>query len=235
MKLLIILYLFFSFLNAKDTLVVQQQNVLYVQNLIEIEEKIASNFEEYLLNEFEIPNMSDLIDDTYLGSNFTTTNKFSSNDIDFVSASDLKIKYAITKDVQFYVTGLYERDLYRDMTSVYKDEDTPSNFYVSFELESKVAENILEILVAGSSIASECTATLTNTYCITNLSAIRWYDASSRWIEYSNEDFEEGNVTISTAGLLTSTKLDNLNVGAFVLVNNGDKYIKTVTDIAKVD
>ena len=235
MKLLIVLYIFFSFLNAKDTLVVQQQNVLYVQNLIEVEEKIASNFEKYLLNEYSIPSLNDLIDDEYLGSNFTTTNKFSSNDIDFVAASDLKIKYAITKDVQLYVTALYERDLYRNMTTVYKDENTPSNSYVSFELESNVAENILEILEAGSSIASECSATLTDTYCITNLSAIRWYDSISRWIEYSNEDFEEGNVTISTAGLLTSTKLDELNVGAFILVNNGDKYIKTVTDIAKVD
>lgn len=234
MKILIILYICLSFLNAKDTLYVQQQNVLYVQNLIEVEEKIASNFEKYLLNEFKIPDIKDLIVDKYLGSNFTTTNKFSSEDIDFVSNENLKIKYAVTKDVQLYVTALYERDLYRDMTTVYKDSD-PDKSYVSFELESKVAQNILEILKTGSTIASECLLTLTNTYCVTNLNTIRWYDASSLWIEYNNEDFEEGNVTISSTGLLTNTKLNNLNVGSFILVNNGDKYMKTVTAIVKVD
>ncbi len=235
MKILIILYLFYSFLNAKDTLVVQQQNVLYVQNLIEVEEKIASNFEKYLLEKFEVPTLDKLKIDEYLGSNFTSTNKFGSN-IDFVSGENLKIKYAITQEnLQLYVTALYERDLYRDMTTVYKDKDTLSNSYVSFELKSKVAENILEILETGSTITSDCDAPLKESYCITNLNTIRWYDVNLNWIEYNNEDFEEGNVTVSTSGLLSSVKLDKLNVGTFIFVNNSGKYIKTVTDIVKVD
>ena len=38
-NILLTFIIFLSLLNAKDTLYVQQQNVLYVQNLIEIEEK----------------------------------------------------------------------------------------------------------------------------------------------------------------------------------------------------
>ena len=236
--ILSILFIFINFLNAKDTLIVQQQNVLYIQNLIEIEEKIANNFEKYLLEEFDIPTITQLKTDEYLGSNFTTTNRFGPStdlDISFISTPNLKIEYGITEDVQFYVLGLYKRDLYRDMTTVYEDTSDSDNSYVSFELKSKEAENIFEILKTGADIDSECISTLTSTYCITNLNTIRWYDVGSNWIEYNNSDFEDGNVTISTTGLLTNTKLDNLNVGAFIYVKNGDKYLKTIDDIVKVD
>ena len=208
---------------------------MYLQNLIDIEEKIASNFEKYLLTEFKIPQMSDLKTDGYLGTNFTTTNKFSSEEIDFLANENLKMSYAIKQEnLQLYISGLYKRDLYRDMTTVYEDSD-PDKSYVSFELKSKVAENILEILEGGSSIASACSASLTETYCITNLNTIRWYDASSNWIEYNNEDFESGNVTLSTSSLLSNIKLDDLTIGVFIFVNNGDKYLKIVSDIVKVD
>lgn len=233
-----IFFISLSLLNAKDPLVTQQQNVLYIQNLIEIEEKIASNFEKYLENEFEVPTIDDLKTDEYLGSNFTTTNKFGSEtdlEISFLTEPNLKIKYAITKDVQLYVLGLYKRDLYRDMTTVYEDLDDPNESYVSFELKSKIAENIFEILKTGENIDSECTSILTETFCSVNINTIRWYDSTSRWIEYDKNDYEDGNVTISTSGLLTDTKLDNLNTGAYIFVKDGDKYLKTIDDMAKVD
>lgn len=233
-KVIVIFYIFISLLNANDSLVVQQQNVLYVQNLIEIEEKIASNFEKYLLEKFDIPTMSNLKTDEYLGSNFTTTNRFGP-EINFVTNENLKITYAITKDVPSYVLGLYKRDLYRDMTTVYEDTNDSTNSYVSFDLKSKEAQNIFEILNTGTNIDSECSATLTNIYCVTNLNTIRWYDASSNWIEYNNSDFENGNVTISSISLLSNIKLDNLKVGAFIFVKNGDKYLKIVDDIIKVE
>jgi hypothetical protein len=240
-KTIVVLSILFTFLSARDTLFVQQQNVLYIQNLIEIEEKIASNFEKYLLEKSAIPTLVKLKTDEYLGSNFTTTNKFGpSSDLDIDLDADLnispnlKMKYAITEDVQLYVLGLYKRDLYRDMTTVYENND-PDKSYVSFELKSKEAQNIFDILKTSATINSECLASLTSTYCITNLNTIRWYDADKNWIEYSNHDFEEGNVTISTTGLLTNSKLDNLSTGSYVFINNGDKYLKTIDDIVKVD
>ena len=53
--LLITFYLISSFGDESNTL--QKQNVLYVQNLIDKEEKIAQNFEKYILTEFEIPTL----------------------------------------------------------------------------------------------------------------------------------------------------------------------------------
>ena len=83
---------------CEDSLMSQKQNTLYVQNLIELEEKIARNFEKYILTEFKLPAMSDLIDDKYLGSNFSVKNRMGI-DIAFLSASELKIKYLIEENI----------------------------------------------------------------------------------------------------------------------------------------
>jgi len=237
-NILLTFIIFLSLLNAKDTLYVQQQNVLYVQNLIEIEEKIASNFEKYILQEFKIPSLNDLKTDEYLGSNFTTTNKFGTSMT--LDGNDLKISYAITKDVQLYVLGLYKRDLYRDMTTVYQDLDDSSKSYVSFELKSEEAVNLFEILKTNATIIDECSALLESTYCITNLNTIRWYDEDSAWIEYSMSDFENGNVTVSKeslipSGTLSGSKLDNLKIGVNIFVRNGDKYLKLTDSIVRID
>ena len=70
--LLITFYLISSFGDESNTL--QKQNVLYVQNLIDKEEKIAQNFEKYILTEFEIPTLVKLQKDKYLGTTFSSEN-----------------------------------------------------------------------------------------------------------------------------------------------------------------
>jgi hypothetical protein len=240
MKIITILYIFFSFLNARDTLVLQQKNVLYIQNLIKIEEKIASSFEKYLLENFSIPTINELKSDDYLGSNFTTTNKIGPStdlNISFTTVPNLKIKYGIKKDVQAYVLGLYKRDLYRDMTTVNENIADSDKSYVSFELKSKEAENIFKILKANHTISIECPvpAISVPSYCIKNLNTIRWDEGGSNWIEYNNRDFENGNVTITSLSLLSNEKLNNLKVGAFIFVKNGDKYLKIIDNIVKVE
>lgn len=56
-------------LYSNDFKMQQQEIVLRVQTLIEQEEKIAENFEKYLLTEFSFPTMENLVVDNYLGSN----------------------------------------------------------------------------------------------------------------------------------------------------------------------
>jgi hypothetical protein len=225
------------YLNANDDLVAQKQNTLYVQDLIEIEENIAKNFEKYILTEFSLPTMTNLISDTYLGSNFSVTNRMGV-DIDFLNTSELKIKYLITKDeyrsTLDYITQLYNRDLYRDYTSVYYEIDTSSKIdtsksYVEIELQSDEAKNIFTLLKAGNTIQKVCSSTLTNTYCSLNQKAIRWYNSSSQWIEYSKKDFNKGNVILSNISLLTNSKLQDLIVGAYIFID-GVKYVKLVND-----
>ena len=233
-KYLLFILLFTLFLKAEDSLNAQKQNALYVQNMIEIEENISKMFEKYLLTEFKIPTLDNLKTDDYLGSNFSTTNKMGSN-IAFESTSDLKIKYAITNDlyrnektsgIDNYIVKLYNRDLYRNYTSAYEDSTTLSKSYIEIVLHSDEAKTIFSLLKDGNTIAKTCTSILTSTYCNNNQKTIRWYNASSQWIEYDKINFNNANITLSSIGLLSDSKLNDLAVGSYIFVENLSKYVK---------
>ena len=221
-----------------DVIVEKKENVLRIQNMIELEEKIAENFEKYLLNEFTFPSMENLINDTYLGSNFSVVNRFGSENISFIESSKndidgFKIKYAVTNNVELYVKELYERDLYRINTHAYKDSDKA---YVLIKLKSKEVKNIYKILKSGSLIAKTCSDSLKNSYCSYDSGTIRWYNNASNWIEYSKTDFEDGNVTIVSSNVLFDTKLNDLKVGAYIFIENSAKYVKIIDNkILKVE
>lgn len=237
-KRIITTLLFIISLNANEDLTAQKQNTLYVQNLIEREETIAKNFEKYILTEFALPSMTNLINDSYLGSNFSIENRMGV-DIDFSNSKTLRLKYLISKDeynnTQDYIVQLYNRDLYRNYTFVYSVEDTVNNkvnltdSYVEIKLQSNEAKTIFDLLKNDKTIQKVCSSTLINTYCSNNKKAIRWYNSSSQWIEYSKKDFNKGNVILSTNSLLTDTKLQDLSVGAYIFID-GVKYVKLIND-----
>jgi hypothetical protein len=235
----IITTLFFIIsLNANEDLTAQKQNTLYVQNLIEREETIAKNFEKYILTEFSIPTMTNLIDDNYLGSNFSVENRMGI-DIDFSNTKTLKLKYLITKNeynnTQDYVVQLYNRDLYRNYTSVYYEEDTANkkvnltNSYIEMKLQSDEAKTVFDLLKNDKVIQKDCSLPVAGTYCSNNKKAIRWYNANLQWIEYSKKDFNKGNVILSTNSLLTDAKLQDLAVGVYIFID-GIKYVKLIND-----
>lgn len=241
--------LFMISLNANEDLIAQKQNTLYTQNLIEREENISKNFEKYILTEFSLPSMANLINDNYLGSNFSLENRMGV-DIEFLNTKTPTLKYLITKDIynnsQDYVVQLYNRDLYRDYTFVYFEENTTTGkidstkSYVQIKLQSAEAKTIFDLLKNGKTIQKVCTSTLINTYCSNNKKAIRWYNSTSQWIEYSKKDFNKGNVILSDLSLKTDTKLEDLSVGAYIFID-GTKYVKLINDssnnlqILKVD
>lgn len=240
-KIFLFIVLWFSFSFSNESLNAQKQNTLYIHNLIEIEEKIASNFEKYLLTEFKIPTINDLITDEYLGSNFSLLNKMGDN-IDFLDALNLKIKYAIRKNefinAQDYTVLLYNRDLYRNYTTVSSEiADSKidlSKSYVEFRLKSAEANTIYNILKAGNIIEKTCTATLVSKYCNNDKNSIRWYNASSNWIEYNKKDFNQGNITISSESIISSEilKLRDLKVGSYIFIKDKTKNVKLADDVS---
>lgn len=251
-KSLIAICLSIFSLNAEDSLTVQKQNTLYIQNMIQTEELIAKNFEKYLLNEFAIPTISNLIANNYLGTNFSIKNKMGT-DIDFKDTSKLQIKYAISKTefrknknqtgIENYMVLLYNRDLYRELTAVYDDSSTIANSYVEFKLSSDEAKNIFELLKAGNIINKNCTSTLINRYCNSGERTIRWYNANSNWIEYDKKLFNNGNITISSESVIYDdvSKLRELKVGSYIFIKDKTKNVKLTDDssgnlqILKVD
>jgi hypothetical protein len=240
--IMLIMLSLLSFVEA-DSLINQKQNTLYVQNLIETEENIAKMFEKYILTEFKIPTLSDLSTDSYLGSNFSTINRMGSA-IAFEDTKNLKIKYAITKDeyraekidgIQNFLILFYNRELYRDYTSAFNDSTDLTKSYIQILLKSEEAQTLFSILKAGNTIAKECADNLTNTYCNKNNKTIRWYNESSQWIEYDKIYFNNSNITISSAEVLTNSilinsKLKDLAVGSYILVKDSTKYVKLVDD-----
>ncbi len=241
MKILIVLFLFSSILFAQQSQIIRQQNVLFIQKIIESEEKIARNFEKYLLENFTIPTMAELKVNEYLGENFSLDNRFGS-DLAFKNSLNLQLTYAITseKDANDYKNLLYNRDLYRENTVVYLEKNSSNeinytNSYTEILLQSNEAKTILEILKSGNSIESSCTDTLINKYCNQNQSAIRWYNSSSQWIEYNKEGFDKASVTISTTSLLLDSRLSVLPIGTYIYLNNGSQYVKLKDSILKVD
>ena len=232
-NLILILHLY-----ASDDLTAQKQNTLYVQNLIEREENIAKNFEKYILTEFSLPTITNLIDDKYLGSNFSVENRMGV-DIDFSNTKTLRLKYLITKDeynsTQDYVVQLYNRDLYRDYTSVYFTEDTTNkkvnlaNSYVEIKLQSDEAKTIFNLLSNNKTIQKDCTSPVAGAYCNNSQKTIRLYIDATKYIEYSKKDFNKGNVILSSDTLLTNTNLQNLAIGAYIFIS-GVKYVKLIND-----
>lgn len=236
-KLFFIISLILS-LNAEDDLMAQKQNALYVQNLIEIEEKIAKMFEKYLLTEFKIPTMDNLRTDGYLGTNFAIKNMMGS-DIGFESTTQLKLKYAISKNefrikkdsTENYIVQLYNRDLHRNNTSAYYDASTFSNSYTEILLQSDEAKTIFNILKSGKTIQKDCKGnSLVNTYCNNNAKTIRWHDNNESWIEYDKKEFNNGNVTISSNSMKTNVLLQDLAVGSYILIKDSSKYVKLIND-----
>ena len=227
---------------SNENLVAQKQNTLYIQNLIEIEEKIAQNFEKYLLTEFKIPNLTNLINDNYLGSNFSVKNMMGNN-INFKNTSNLQIEYAITKNEfinsEDYLILLYNRDLYRDYTTVNFQTTTDKKIdltksYVEFKLKSPEAITIFNILKTGVTIEKYCLDTLTNSYCSNDKNSIRWYNGNSNWIEYSKKNFNNGNITISHENVIQSEilKLKDLKIGSYIFIKNKTKNVKLADDIS---
>lgn len=235
-------FLFFILLcvlsEATDDFIAQKQNVLYVQNLIETEETIAKNFEKFILTEFYIPTMENLKNENYLGDSFLTTNKMGS-EIDFKDVNNLKLKYAISKEGYInetetnYIALLYNRDLYRDYTTVYYDKNNSSDSFVEIKLKSNEAKNIFNLLKSGNIIEKECNTSLVNKYCNNknNKKTIRWYNSSSKWIEYDKDKFNSGNITTSMTldELKLESKINDLAVGSYVFISF-ERYLKITDD-----
>ncbi|UTJ06661.1 hypothetical protein [Arcobacter roscoffensis] len=220
-------------LNANPN-ILKHKNVLYVQNLIKKEEKIALAYENYLLNEFKIPSsISDLMTSKYLGENFDVKNPLGEN-IEFKANKTLK--YAlIRKGLPHHLRALYYRDVYRNRTSV-RVVLPYSDSYITISLKDEKAKTIFNLLDTGNTISKTC-ENVTNAYCNKNEISLRWIDSSaSDWIEYDKEEFNLGNVTVSNKSMLNNTKLNSLAVGRYIYVQNSVRYIKLINnEIKEVD
>lgn len=225
--------------------IIQKQNVLYVQNLIDKEEAIAEAFEKYILNEFKIPTIENLIDDRYLGKNFSLDNMMGEKlKTDYIV--DKKLEYAVTNSSYInasnsYVKDLYNRDLYRDRTYVVLKEEVVEESgnkyidYINIELKSEEAKNIYAILKSlkiDESFKKDC-KNVSSGFCSSDV-FLRYYFSASQYIEFTKKEYLNGNVSLSSISLLKELvddgKFKDLRVGAYIFVEDLTIYIKYSKD-----
>jgi len=99
---------------------------------------------------------------------------------------------------------------------------------VEFKLKSPEANTIYKLLKNGNVIEKICSATLVSKYCNNDKRTIKWYNASSNWIEYDKKDFNNGNIIISSESIISSdeAKLRDLKVGSYIFIKDKTKNVK---------
>lgn len=246
--------LFLILLLTTKLFAVDNRTILALTNIIEREEEIAKSYEKYLLNEFKIPTMHDLLEENadskiyYLGENFSIKNMFG-RDLSFVDNKNARLNIALDekKYKDEYIKLYYKRDLYRDFTSVY--EDNSGLKYVQIVLKSIEAQNIFNILSSGNEILKvdkdeKCQR---DKYCVIpneNIKTIRRYTKTDSYIAYNLKDMDKGSVYISKKIINPPLKTDDniylemgfdkLNIGT-IIYSDGKRYIKLNTGIYGVE
>ena len=245
---------FIIFILNLNLFAIDNKTILALSNIIEREEEIAKNYEKYILNEYKLPTMEDLIkediensDSYYLGSNFSRKNIFGKSLSFYDTNARLNSSFDENKFSNEYLKLYYKRDLYRDRTSVY--EENGKLKYVQIVLKTKEAQNIFKILSSGNEIVkvekyADCK---TNKYCINpsdNIKTIRKYTASDAYLIYNIKDLEKGNIYISKKinnpplkendPIYIEMEFNKLNIGT-VIFSDSKKYIKLDNGIYGVE
>ncbi|HJE02430.1 MAG TPA: hypothetical protein K8U92_00975 [Aliarcobacter thereius] len=245
---------FIIFILNLNLFAIDNKTILALSNIIEREEEIAKNYEKYILNEYKLPTMEDLIkediknsDTYYLGSNFSRKNIFGKSLSFYDTNARLNSSFDENKFSNEYLKLYYKRDLYRDRTSVY--EENGKLKYVQIVLKTKEAQNIFKILSSGNEIVkvekyADCK---TNKYCINpsdNIKTIRKYTASDAYLIYNIKDLEKGNIYISKKinnpplkdndPIYIEMEFNKLNIGT-IIFSDSKKYIKLDNGIYGVE
>ncbi|OCL85460.1 hypothetical protein AAX26_01886 [Aliarcobacter thereius] len=245
---------FIIFILNLNLFAIDNKTILALSNIIEREEEIAKNYEKYILNEYKLPTMEDLIkediensDSYYLGSNFSRKNIFGKSLSFYDTNARLNSSFDENKFSNEYLKLYYKRDLYRDRTSVY--EENGKLKYVQIVLKTKEAQNIFKILSSGNEIVkvekyADCK---TNKYCINpsdNIKTIRKYTASDAYLIYNIKDLEKGNIYISKKinnpplkqndPIYIEMEFNKLNIGT-IIFSDSKKYIKLDNGIYGVE
>ncbi|OCL88851.1 hypothetical protein [Arcobacter porcinus] len=247
-------FIFLIFILSSNLFAIDNKTILALSNIIEREEEIAKNYEEYILNEYKLPTMEDLLkediensDNYYLGSNFSRKNIFGKSLSFYDANARLNSSLDENKFSNEYLKLYYKRDLYRDRTSVL--EENGKLKYVQIVLKSQEAQNLFKILSSGYEIIkvdkyADCK---TDKYCVNpkdNIKTIRKYTATDAYIIYNIKDLEKGNIYISKKinnpplkendPIYIEMEFDKLNIGT-IIFSDSRKYIKLDNGIYGVE
>jgi hypothetical protein len=237
-KLLILIFSLYL-LNADDIVDFQtRQGVLQdVKKIIQNEESIARAYEEYILNNYNIPsNISLLYTSDYLGTSAQFISSIASFDTKFIafSISENQLSYALNNTLQtdLGIKQFYENEDFRKRTYV-------RNNKIYFKLEDSFAKHLFDLIIqSGEGLINPCSSSNAGKNCIySNHIYIKPTYTSGEitdyLMSYHIDKFRTGPIIITnnTALHITSDEFKSIPKGALLYDTKGAKYVKTTLGI----
>lgn len=229
----VVIILFFIFINTSFAfnlnIFEDRQKVLQdVKSIISYEESIAKAYEEYILTNYTIPNLTQiksLIGD--VSTKLTGVTSLLSLDSSFTI-----ISYGISNDVKAdsSIKAFYESNSLRKRTYVRAGE-------IHFILEDSFAKHLFDLLKnTGSSIVTCPLVITTAINCKENNHIFIGVKDSLRTdflMNYHIDKFKTGPIIISSDSSLHRAKdeFNSISKGALLYDTKGAKYVKTTSSI----
>lgn len=221
-----------SFANTFDT---QQERLIKLKDLINEEEYIARAFEKYILEEKDIPSLSDLKTDDYLGTSYTSTYLLDSDSKTFsITANENSMKNRIRLSVlnnESELVHIYEDNAYRTRTYVKGDK-----VYIIFK--DDLAKHLYYLLKVNTTTISDCPSSgaPSTKLCKENDHLYVYNDSRTDLLMFFKfEKFKEGPIIINDDIAFHSNKAYRfIPTGTLIYDFKGNKYIKTTDNMVRV-
>lgn len=235
-KIVTIFFIFLSSIFAENsTEFKQRQEILQkVKNYIVKEELIAKAYQQYILDKYTVPELSNLYSSDYLGVETDFSDGIDTNLFNDLSLTKLEYSYGLKEILKddSNIKNIYESDIFRKNTLfangklyIYLDDEFVRHLY---HLISRQTSNIL----------ADCDDSTKTKYCKKD-NHIFIYDDNNETnllIWYHIDKFKTGPymITKDISTYLTNEEFSYIPKGVIMYDDDGTKYIKTSTSIEKI-
>lgn len=236
-KIVIIFFIFvnISFSLDLDNFEERQKALQDVKTIILYEESIAKAYEEYILTNYAI---ADLTQIKSLIGDITTTISGITTTLN-LDGTLMKVSYGLNNDLKAdsSIKALYESNTYRKRTYVRNDE-------VNFILEDEFAKHLYDLIKQNGGAIEDCPKTVftipinckENNHIFIQLT--KKFEGlevvpDTYLIAYHIDKFKTGPIIITndTSKHITQSAFDSIPKGALLYDTDGVKYVKTIDGI----
>lgn len=235
-----ILFVLFLLINSSFALDLanfedRQSALQDVKTIILYEESIAKAYEEYILTNYAIPNLTQI---KSLIGDITTTISGITTTLN-LNGTLMKVSYGLNNDLKAdsSIKALYESNTYRKRTYVRNDE-------VNFILEDEFAKHLYDLIKQNGGAIQDCPTIVFTTAvnCKENnhifIQLTKKLDGlevvpDTYLIAYHIDKFKTGPIIITndTSKHITQSAFDSIPKGALLYDTDGVKYVKTIDGI----
>lgn len=211
----------------------RQSAIKEIKKVIIKEEQIVNAYEEYILENYSVPTIANLLTNSFLGTSFLSNldlTNFNTITIDTSILSRLSYSLKSTLSDDPFLKNLYDGNTFRKNT-FYADNK------INMIVQDDFAKHLLYLISKQPTGITDCTI-LSTKYCRSG-DEIYIYDSTLRTnlLMYYNKDrFKTGPIIITddTTLQVNNQEFDFIPKGALLYDEEGNKYVKTIDSIEKL-